>query len=66
MHQTAYAALRPLVTPTLAPSGDTMRILDELTVVSPRGLIALKSFRASGQDRGDIDYLRSIADEDAD
>lgn len=38
----------------------------ELTVVSPRGLIALKSFRGSGQDNDDIDYLRSIADEDTD
>ena len=34
-----------------------------LHVVSPRGLIQLKSFRSSGQDRDDIDYLRSICDE---
>ncbi len=33
-------------------------------VVSPQGLIALKSIRSSGQDRDDIDYLRSIAGED--
>jgi len=35
-----------------------------LTVVSPEGLIALKSIRGSGQDRDDIEYLRSITDED--
>jgi len=35
-----------------------------LSVVSPAGLIILKSFRGSGQDRDDIDYLRSITDED--
>ena len=35
-----------------------------LSVVSPEGLITLKSFRSSGQDRDDIEYLRSILDED--
>ena len=35
-----------------------------LCVVSPAGLIALKSLRGTGQDQDDIDYLRSIADED--
>ena len=35
-----------------------------LSVVSPQGLIALKSYRSSGQDRDDIEYLRSITDED--
>lgn len=35
-----------------------------LSVVSPEGLIALKSFRGSGQDQDDIRYLRSILDED--
>jgi hypothetical protein len=35
-----------------------------LSVVSPEGLIALKSFRSSGQDQDDIEYLRSITDED--
>lgn len=35
-----------------------------LSVVSPGGLITLKSFRGSGQDQDDIAYLRSIADED--
>ena len=35
-----------------------------LKVVSPQGLIFLKSLRSSGQDQDDIEYLRSIADED--
>ena len=35
-----------------------------LSVVSPEGLITLKSFRFSGQDQDDIEYLRSITDED--
>jgi len=35
-----------------------------LSVVSPVGLIFLKSLRNSGQDRDDIEYLRSITDED--
>jgi len=35
-----------------------------LCVVSPEGLILLKSFRRSGQDQDDIRYLRSILDED--
>jgi len=35
-----------------------------LSVVSPQGLILLKSFRRSGQDNDDIAYLRSITDED--
>lgn len=34
-----------------------------LSVVSPEGLILLKSFRRSGQDKDDIDFLRSIIDE---
>lgn len=36
----------------------------ELPVVSPRGLIELKSKRLSGQDQDDIGKLRSILDED--
>lgn len=36
----------------------------KISVVSPEGLILLKSFRKSGQDQDDIDYLRSILDED--
>ena len=35
-----------------------------LKVVSPEGLILLKSLRGSGQDEDDIEYLRSITDED--
>ncbi len=35
-----------------------------LKVVSPEGLILLKSFRRSGTDEDDIAYLRSIVDED--
>jgi hypothetical protein len=35
-----------------------------LSVVSPEGLISLKSIRRSGQDQDDIQYLRSIIDED--
>jgi hypothetical protein len=34
-----------------------------LSVVSPEGLIALKSMRQSGQDQDDIEKLRSIIDE---
>ncbi len=36
----------------------------KLKVVSPGGLILLKSFRRSGTDEDDIAYLRSIIDED--
>jgi hypothetical protein len=35
-----------------------------LSVVSPEGLILLKSFRGSGQDRDDMEHLRSIMHED--
>ena len=35
-----------------------------LKVVSPQGLIFLKSLRSRGQDQDDIEYLRSIVDED--
>jgi hypothetical protein len=35
-----------------------------LSVISPEGLILLKTLRGSGQDRDDIEYLRSITDED--
>jgi hypothetical protein len=36
----------------------------KLKVVSPEGLILLKSFRRSGTDEDDIAYLRTIVDED--
>jgi hypothetical protein len=35
-----------------------------LKVVSPQGLILLKLLRGSGQDRDDIEYLRSLENED--
>ncbi len=35
-----------------------------LKVVSPNGLILLKSFRRSGQDEDDIEYLRNLVIED--
>lgn len=35
-----------------------------LKVVSPQGLILLKSLRNSGQDKEDIEYLRSLENED--
>lgn len=35
-----------------------------LKVLSPKSLILLKSFRNSGQDQDDIEYLRSLEDED--
>ena len=35
-----------------------------ISVVFPEGLILLKSFRRSGQDQDDIDFLRSIINED--
>jgi hypothetical protein len=35
-----------------------------LSVVSPEGLIFLKSLRRSGQEQDDIGYLRTIIDED--
>lgn len=34
-----------------------------LKVVSPQGLILLKSLRSSGQDKDDIEYLRSLENE---
>lgn len=35
-----------------------------LKVLSPKGLIALKSLRNSGKDQDDIDYLSGLLDED--
>ena len=35
-----------------------------LKVISPQGLILLKSLRNSGQDKEDIEYLRSLENED--
>lgn len=57
-----------IVTPTTQQAWES-RIKVEweggtLSVVSPEGLILLKSIRLSGQDQDDIQYLRSIIDED--
>ena len=57
-----------LVTPKTKSSWDT-RISVEweggiLNVLSPKGLITLKSFRKSGQDIDDIEYLKELIDED--
>lgn len=57
-----------LVTPETKKAWDDRRIIEweggSLKVVSPQGLILLKSLRSSGQDRDDIEYLRSLDDED--
>ncbi len=57
-----------LVTRQLREVWDGRRRLEweggTLSVVSPQGLIALKSMRQSGQDQDDIEHLRSILDED--
>ena len=56
-----------LVTPQVKQVWDDRRRLEwqegMLSVVSPQGLITLKSMRNSGQDRDDIEHLRSILDE---
>ncbi len=56
-----------MVTPETRKAWDERRIIEweggSLKVVSPRGLILLKSLRGSGQDQDDIEYLRSLADE---
>jgi hypothetical protein len=57
-----------LVTPDLSPAWESRTTVEweegSLSVVSPEGLILLKSLRSSGQDQDDIRYLRSIIDED--
>ena len=57
-----------LVTEKTASAWDSRREFEwegrTLRVVSPEGLILLKELRRSGTDQDDIDYLRSIADED--
>lgn len=57
-----------MVTPDTRDAWDSRQTVawegGTLKVVSPGGLIHLKSFRKSGQDRDDIAYLRSITDED--
>jgi len=57
-----------LVTPTVRAAWESRQTVaytqGELQVLSPHGLILLKSMRNSGQDQDDIAYLRSIMDED--
>jgi len=56
-----------LLTDELEDVWETKRFVSwdggELPVVSPEGLIKLKSLRFSGQDKDDINNLKSIADE---
>lgn len=56
-----------IVTPEIKSAWDTRTKVEwehgNISVVSPEGLILLKSFRRSGQDQDDIDFLRSIIDE---
>lgn len=56
-----------LVTPETEKAWDERRIIEweggSLKVVSPKGLILLKTLRGSGQDQDDIEYLRSLEDE---
>jgi hypothetical protein len=57
-----------LVTPGIREAWDNRITVEwdrgKISVVSPEGLILLKSLRKSGQDQDDINYLRSILDED--
>lgn len=57
-----------LLTPEIKDVWESKRILTwdegELPIVSPKGLIKLKSMRSSGQDQDDIKNLESIEDED--
>lgn len=56
-----------IVTPETKKAWGDRRIIEweggPLKVVSPQGLILLKSLRGSGQDQDDIEYLRSLDDE---
>jgi Nucleotidyltransferase of unknown function (DUF6036) len=57
-----------IVTPEIAEAWESRTKVawehGTIDVVSPEGLILLKSFRKSGQDRDDIEFLRSIINED--
>ncbi|MCP4755430.1 MAG: nucleotidyltransferase family protein [Proteobacteria bacterium] len=57
-----------LLTPEIKEVWESKQILTwdqgDLPVVSPKGLIKLKSMRLSGQDQDDIKNLESILDED--
>jgi hypothetical protein len=56
-----------LVTPEVKEIWETRQLISweegEIPVVSPEGLIRLKSMRLSGQDQDDIEHLRKIIDE---
>ena len=57
-----------IVTPETKKAWDTRLTIEwegsPLKVVSPQGLILLKSLRNNGQDQDDIEYLRSLENED--
>ena len=57
-----------IVTPAIKDAWESRKEVEwehgKISVVSPEGLILLKSFRKSGQDQDDIRFLRSIIDED--
>ena len=57
-----------LVTPEIKKAWDDRKTIEweghPLKVASPQGLILLKSLRNSGQDKDDIEYLRSLKNED--
>ena len=57
-----------IVTPAIKDAWESRKKVEwehgQISVVSPEGLILLKSFRKSGQDQDDIRFLRSIIDED--
>jgi len=57
-----------MVTPEIESAWDDRKIVAwegySLKVVSPQGMILLKSLRNSGQDKEDIEYLRSLENED--
>ncbi|HOW57830.1 MAG TPA: nucleotidyltransferase [Smithellaceae bacterium] len=57
-----------MATPEIESAWDDRKIVEwegySLKVVSPQGMILLKSLRNSGQDKEDIEYLRSLENED--
>lgn len=57
-----------LVTPQTKSPWDSRTSVDweggTLKVLTPEGLITLKSLRKSGQNLDDIDYLKGLIDED--
>ena len=56
-----------IVTPETQKAWDNRKTIEwegcPLKVLSPQGLILMKSLRNSGQDRDDIEYLRSLENE---